>query len=125
MVSVIVLVSYLDFALTLGAGFGADTVLGAGEQIDSTQRSAASAERGILAITPALGQLTCTGEVGGFGADCATTFALGFAFGGGGLGFSATLTLTVLVMVLVEDEPADPPLEPTQTVTDPEPRLEP
>ena len=125
-VSVIVLVSYFGFALTFGVGFGAglgaDTVFGAGEQIDSTQRSAASADRGMLAIALALGQLACTGGAAGFGAGCETTLGLLF---GGVLGFAGTLTVTVLVMVWVDLEPADPPLDPTQTVTEPEPILDP
>ena len=125
-VSVIVLVSYFGFALTFGVGFGAglgaDTVFGAGEQIDSTQRSAASADRGMLAIALALGQLACTGGAAGFGAGFEMTLALLF---GGGLGFAGTLTVTVLVMVRVELDPGDPPVDPTQTVTDPDPILDP
>ena len=54
------------FGFGFGFGVGLATILGAGEQIDSTHRSAASAERGMLAIWDALGQLTfaTTGLVG-------------------------------------------------------------
>jgi hypothetical protein len=48
MVSVIVMV--LVSRTGFGVGFGAATTFGAGEQIDSTQRSAASADLGMDAI---------------------------------------------------------------------------
>jgi hypothetical protein len=40
----------VDFGVGFGVGFGVATTLGVGEQIDSTQRSAASADLGMLAI---------------------------------------------------------------------------
>lgn len=58
MVMYSVMVMVLAVALGLGAGFGATATLGAGEQIDWTQRSAASADLGMLAICEELGQLT-------------------------------------------------------------------
>lgn len=100
MVSVMVMVLVLTtgFGGAFGAGFGADTTLGEGEQIDWTHLSAASADRGILAICEALGQLT--GSAIGLGlellAGLATCFGAGF---GAGFGFGGTGTVTVLVMV--------------------------
>jgi uncharacterized membrane protein len=45
-----VIVRVLVFGTGFGVGFGAATAFGAGEQIASTQRSAASADFGMLAI---------------------------------------------------------------------------
>jgi hypothetical protein len=52
------MVMVLAVGLGFGAGFGATATLGAGEQIDCTHRSAASADLGILASCDELGQLT-------------------------------------------------------------------
>ena len=65
-VMVSVMVTVLVFTVGFGVGFGAATALAAGEQTDCIQRSAASAERGMLAIWEALGQLTAATT--GFGA---------------------------------------------------------
>ena len=66
MIMVSVMVTVLVFTEGLGVRFGAATTFGAGEQIDWAQRSAASAERGMLANCEVLGQLT--GAATGFGA---------------------------------------------------------
>jgi hypothetical protein len=121
MVCVIVTVLVLTGSfLTTTFDFGATVAFGAGEQIDSTQRWAASAERGILALWDALGQLTA-----------ATTFFLAFTFAGftaglrAGFGFIGTGILMVLVMVCLVTDPAVELEEPTQTVTEPDPIFEP
>ncbi|CAB4625211.1 unannotated protein [freshwater metagenome] len=119
MVSVIVLV--LDLAGGFEAGFGAATLLTGGEQTDFTQRAEASAELGILDSCAELGQATgafTTGLAGFFGAGFPT-----FLTGAGVLTFTGTLT--VLVMVLVVDDDGLLLEDPTHTVTEPEPRLEP
>jgi hypothetical protein len=121
MVSVIVIV--LDPVFGLAAGFGATLTFGAGEQVDWIHLSAASADLGMLASCEELGQLT--GWATGLGAGLLTVLAAGFGAGfGAGLGFGAGTT-TVLVMVLVVVDPAELVDEPTQTVTEPEPMLDP
>jgi hypothetical protein len=118
------MVMVLAVGLGFGAGFGATATLGAGEQIDCTHRSAASADFGMLEICEELGQLT--GLVTGLGETALTGLAtvlgagLGFGFGLAGAG-----TVTVFVIAFVVVEPGDLEDEPTQTVTDPDPILEP
>ena len=122
MISVIVTV--LVFGTSFGVGFGAATAFGAGEQIASTQRSAASADLGMDAICDALGQLTTSTT--GLGAVALIGLAAGLGAGfGAGLGFGGTGTVTVLDMVCVVDDPGEEVDEPTQTVTEPEPIFEP
>jgi hypothetical protein len=83
MVSVIVLVSNccLGFEETLAAGFGATATFVGGEQTPTIQRSAASADRGMLASKAGLGQLTGAITAAGFAAGFATT--VGAFFGAG------------------------------------------
>jgi hypothetical protein len=118
------LVFGVGLGVGLGVGFGADTTFGEGEQIDSTHRSAASAERGMLAIWEALGQLACatTGLAVAVLAGLADVFGAGL---GVAFGLGATGTVTVLVMVCVLVDPAEELEEPTHTVTEPDPILEP
>ena len=98
MVMVSVIVKVLVLNAGLGAGFGAAITLGAGEQTESTHRSAASAERGMLDSWDALGQLDCVTT--GLGAEVETGLAAGLGAGlGAGFGLGGTGTVTVLVMV--------------------------
>ncbi|MCX6477929.1 MAG: hypothetical protein NT044_00700 [Micrococcales bacterium] len=115
-----VIVRVLVFGTGFGVGFGAANAFGAGEQIASTQRCAASADFGMLAICDELGQLT-TSTTGLVTAEL-EALAAGF---GAALGFGGTGTVTVLVIVCVVDDPGEEVDEPTQTVTDPEPIFEP
>lgn len=124
------MVTVFVFGVGFGTGFGAATTLGAGEHTNLTQRSAASAERGMLAIWEGLGQLTRATT--GFGVTTAVGLAaglgarLGAGFGAGfGFGFGGTETVTVLVIVWVVVDPAEELDDPTQTVTDPDPILDP
>jgi hypothetical protein len=86
----------LGFKETLAAGFGFTATFAAGAQTPATQRSAASADRGILASWTGLGQLT--------GLTTETVLAAGFAaallvFFGVDFLFLGTFTITVLVVV--------------------------
>jgi hypothetical protein len=86
------------------------------------QRCAASADLGILAICALLGQATGFGFIVGFFEGLSTGFLAGFACG---LGLATTGTLMVFVIVCVEDDPGVLSEDPTQTVTEPEPMLDP
>jgi hypothetical protein len=84
----------------------------------------------MLAIWEGLGQLTRATT--GFGVTTAVGLAaglgarLGAGFGAGfGFGFGGTETVTVLVIVWVVVDPAEELDDPTQTVTDPDPILDP
>jgi hypothetical protein len=56
----------------------------------------------------------------------ATGLAAGFGAGlGTGFGFGGTGIVTVFVMLCVVVDPADELVDPTQTVTEPDPILEP
>jgi hypothetical protein len=82
----------------------------------------------MLAIWEGLGQLAVATT--GFGVTTAVGLAAGFGagFGAGlgfGFGFGGTETVTVLVIVRVVVDPAEELDDPTQTVTDPDPILDP
>ena len=119
-----VIVTVFVFAGGFGVGLGAAVTLGAFKQTEATQRSAASAERGILASWEALGQLTTSTT--GLGVGVVTGLAADFGAGlGAGFGFGGTGTVRVFVTLCVAVDPADELVDPTQTVTDPDPNLEP
>ena len=120
-VSVIVLVMVFDLGFGSGLAAGLATGFGFGEQIDSTQRSAASGDFGMLANWLLVGQLATIGFAGATGIAFGLACTLGCGFGL----VTGTLVVMVLVTLVVLEEPGELDPAPTQTVTEEEPILDP